>query len=245
MTACEAWPLDRPLVDLLRADPFTPRLAPRLFEVPEIGGRLGVPGTSDAPPGATWPGALAALSTEGLLAREERLNACVARLLRGERPAALRAFLQVFTALDPSEDELAARTGDWVRLAIDAPSPVAGRAQGILTGLWQAGRLDARPLAEVSHGVLFRQEKTLVRAQLALLGKALARDPRHAGDLLAPLAEAFGHADAGIQECALKLAAHHLDLMTPDLRADLAEAAKSMGPGRVNRSSTCSPAGTT
>jgi hypothetical protein len=130
VTACEAWPLDRPLIDRLRADPFTPRLAPRLFEVPEIGGRLGVPGTSDAPPGATWPGALAALSTEGLLAREERLNACVARLLRGERPAALRAFLQVLTALDPSEDELAARTGDWVRLAIDAPSPVAGRPRG-------------------------------------------------------------------------------------------------------------------
>jgi hypothetical protein len=226
-------PEDGTLTERLRADAFTPYMLPRLFEVEGIGADLiwGWSYRKDRKDEDEWPTALTALAAEGTVDRDALIDGCVSRMLRGERPGALRGFSELLAALDPSQDELAARTGDWVRLVSDAPSPVAGRAQEFLRRLWEAGRLEADSLGEASRNILFRPDKTLVRAQLVLLGKALARDRASAAVLLPAVTEAFGHEDTLVQERALKLVSKYIDSVDAQLRAELAQAAESLDTG--------------
>ena len=93
----------------------------------------------------------------------------------------------------PTDDELADHLPDWTALAGRSDPPVAGRAIEVLRKLLDAGRLDAGVLAEATRDVLSRPEKSLVRAQLKLVGEALRRAPADAGELLPAVAVAFGH----------------------------------------------------
>lgn len=211
-----------PLVVTLRRDPHLTALAPRLFETAEPVGVLTWHREPDGPD--NWPTALAALADEGLLDRAVLLDGCTARLLRGGKPAELKPYQEILEALRPTVEEERERAADWIALAADAPSAVAGNAQQTLARLAAAGHLTPRRLAEMSAAVLFRPEKKLVRSQLVLIGKELARDPAAAPELLPELAEAFGHADTDIQGRALKLVAAHLT-DDPGLRSELAERA--------------------
>lgn len=147
---------------------------------------------------------------------------------RRHRPH-LKPYLAILQALHPTAQEERERAADWIALAADAPSAVAGHAQQALARLAAAGGLAPRLLAEMSLTVLFRPEKKLVRAQLVLLGRELVRDPAAAPELLPVLGEAFGHTDTDIQERALKLAAAHL-VSDPHVRAELAESAHLLSP---------------
>ncbi|MFI7367942.1 DUF6493 family protein [Streptomyces sp. NPDC050149] len=216
-----------PLVFALRKDPHVATLVPCLFTTAE-------PVRSFAwnlEPGHThhWPTALATLADEGHVERTALLDGCVARLLRGGRAAQLRPYQAILEALRPTGEEERERAADWIALAADAPSAVAGSAQQTLARLATSGLLTSRMLAEMSGAVLFRPEKKLVRAQLVLLGKELARRPAAAPEILPELAEAFGHADTDIQGRALKLAAAHLT-DDPALRAELADRARLLSP---------------
>ncbi|MFE7380173.1 DUF6493 family protein [Streptomyces zhihengii] len=220
--ATAAWTERGRLTDILRRDPHLTAFVPRLFETPEPVVSL----ASHHDPGAPeeWPGALTALAAEGLLDRAALLDACTARLLRGGTALHLKPYRSVLEALRPTPEEERERTADWIALTADAPSPVAGHAQEVLARLATAGDLGPARLAEMSAAVFFRPEKKLVRAQLVLLGKVLARDPAAAPDLLPVLGEAFGHPDTDVQERALKLAAAHLG-GDGSLRAELADRA--------------------
>ncbi|MEU9420941.1 DUF6493 family protein [Streptomyces sp. NPDC048272] len=215
------------LTRALRDDPHLTALVPRLFETVEPVAALAWRCEPDQP--QHWPAALAGLADEGRLERAVLLDGCVARLLRGGKPAQLKPYQAILRALHPTEDEEAERTADWIALTADAPSAVAGHAQQTLARLATAGRLAPRILAEMSTAALFRPEKKLVRAQLVLIGRELGRDPAAAPELLPALGEAFGHPDTDIQERALKLAAAHLT-DDPDLRAELADRARLLSP---------------
>ncbi|MFJ6214167.1 DUF6493 family protein [Streptomyces sp. NPDC092296] len=222
-------PGGRSLLDRLRADSYLPVLVPRLFEIPDIGIELdsaGRPG--DAPYG--WSGALALLAAEGVLDREQLIDSCLSRLLRGGRPADLRGFLGILAALDPTPEERAARAQTYVRLLPDAHSTVAGHAQQVLIELDDSGRLSAEQLAEASRAALFRSEKKLVRAQLSWLDQAARRDQDRAAVAVLAAADVFGHEDTAVQERALNLVARHLkragDGVLPELRA----AAEALAP---------------
>ncbi|WP_165984710.1 DUF6493 family protein [Streptomyces sp. YIM 98790] len=200
-------------LDVLRRDPYTPLLVPRFFEIDRMGGELG-----GAPARATpeeirdsrqWPGALAALAREGLLDRRMLLEGCCSVLVRGGRADDLAFHLTLLAALEPTDEELEFRTGDWAALAADAPSAVAAWALGTLRRLWDADRLSAATLAELSPAVLFRTEKKLVQAQLTLLDRALRQRPEQAGLLLPAAAEAFAHPETTLQERAVRLLARH------------------------------------
>ncbi|MEU6539994.1 DUF6493 family protein [Streptomyces sp. NPDC047000] len=195
------------LDERLRTDAYRAPLVAALFETDDIGSRLerSAGGEQD-----TWPGALARLTAEGALDRKAMVDGCLARLLRGGTPADARVFLLLLRLLDPTPEERREHTADWLALAADAVSPVAGHAQSVLAALTLDGGLSARQLAEMSGAVLFRPEKKLVRAQLVLLGKALARDRTAADELLPGVAQAFGHTDPDIQERALTLVERHL-----------------------------------
>ncbi|MDT7845215.1 DUF7824 domain-containing protein [Streptomyces justiciae] len=211
----------------LRKDPHLPQLVAALFETDDIGGTLQWP-AEEGP--NSWTGALAQLTAEGALERGAMVHACVSRLLRGGSAADHRGFLRLLKTLALTRDEERERTPEWLALAADAPSVVAGYAQSVLGGLALEGRLSGRQLAEMSGGVLFRTEKKLVRAQLVLLGKVMARDAATADELLPAAAQAFGHEDSDVQERALKLVERHLKKAGPETRDELAVAAEQLIP---------------
>ncbi|MFE5805015.1 DUF6493 family protein [Streptomyces sp. NPDC056491] len=216
-----------PLVDALRRDPHVTAFAPRLFETAEPVRAL--ERRWETADHNQWPGALAVLADEGCLDRAALLDGCTARLLRGGKPAHLKPYQAILEALRPTAEEERERAADWIAMAADAPSAVAGTAQQTLARVAAAGHLTPRMLAEMSGAVLFRTEKKLVRAQLVLIGKELTRDPSAAPELLPEVGEAFGHPDTDIQERALKLAAAHLT-DDPVLRDGLADRAQLLSP---------------
>lgn len=220
-----------PLVDRLRDDPFLPVLVPRLFEAPGTGSVIDWSSGDDPRNPDGWTGALTRLAEEKVISREALLDGCVSRLLRGDRLPDVRGFLKLLDALEPTEDEHAARAVTWVRMLPDAHSTVAGRAQQVLGALDAAGRLGTGHLVEASRAVLFRPEKGLVRAQLILLDKAVRRDRSRAGELLLAAADAFGHEDNGLQERALALVARHLRHAGGTVAGELAASAGLLGPG--------------
>ncbi|GGT42354.1 DUF6493 family protein [Streptomyces purpureus] len=216
------------LLKCLRADAHTPVLVPRLFETAELADQLAWSATPDQADG--WPAVLAALCEEGLVERSLLVDAVVSRLLRGGKPGDLKFFLVVLRRLALTAAEERDRTADWIGMAADGPSTVAGHAQAVLARLAESGELPARALADMSASVLFRTEKKLVRAQLVLLGKVLRRDRASAAELLPVIAEAFGHEDTVVQERALKLVGTVLPAVGDELRAELAGAAALLSP---------------
>ncbi|MEU5822977.1 DUF6493 family protein [Streptomyces sp. NPDC047803] len=219
---------EKPLIDVLRADARLDVLVPHLLTMPELPSV--VAWVDSGSPADSWPAALTTLVAEGLLDRADLLDACTARLLRGGKPTDLRFCLLAVRGLGPTSEEEAARVADWMAMAADGPSPVAGHAQEVLARLDAQGALSVRQLAEVSGAVLFRTEKKLVRAQLIQLGKVLRRSPSAAEELLPVIADAFGHPDTDAQERALKLAARALPAATPEVRAEAARMASLLAP---------------
>ncbi|MFD9609165.1 DUF6493 family protein [Streptomyces sp. NPDC059083] len=216
------------LVERLRADPQTPALVAHALAMAEPPEQL--TRAVDRRPEAQWPPALAALVGEGVLDRPEVLDACVSRLVRGGPLRSLRLALETVRLLAPEAAELRARVPDWIGIAADAPSPVAGYAQDLLAELASAGALPVGALAELTTGVLFRTEKKLVRAQLALVGHVLEREPGAAGELLPALTDAFGNEDTELQERALALVGRHLADVSPEVRRELGGAAGLLSP---------------
>ncbi|WP_329447355.1 DUF6493 family protein [Streptomyces sp. NBC_01426] len=218
-----------PLSAALRRDPFVRHLVPRLFETAEPPNALLRYSHPRSP--NHWPTELAALAEEGIVERRELIDGCVSRLLRGGRPNPLRFYLVLLErlALTPAEER--DRTADWIAMAADAPSALAGHAQRVLARLTVAGELSAERLAEMSAAVLLRPEKKLARAQLILLGKALRRAPDDRHRLLPAVAHAFGHEDTALQERALGLVAAHLRPHDEELRAELAVQSELLSPG--------------
>lgn len=217
-----------PLVDALRADTHLDVLVPHLLTMPEL--PSAVAWVDSRSPAGYWPAALTALAAQGVLDRGTLLDSCVTRLLRGGKPIDLRFCLLVLRGLEPTAQEEAERAADWMAMAADGPSTVAGHAQEVLARLDTQGALSVRQLAEVSGAVLFRTEKKLVRAQLVRLGKVLRRDPSTADELLPVIAEAFAHPDTDTQERALKLVARALPAASPAVREEAALMASRLGP---------------
>ncbi|MEU6312164.1 DUF6493 family protein [Streptomyces sp. NPDC047014] len=219
----------RPLRVGLREEPYVRELVPLLFETAEPA--PGLDRYEDPRRPGTWPAELAHLAAEGVIGRRVLVDGAIARLLRGNRrPNRLGFYTDLLDVLDLTPEERQEHTADWIALTADAPSPIAGRAQQILAGLFAEGRLPADRLAEMSSAVLFRPEKKLVRAQLVLLGKALRQTPEDRSLLLPAVTAAFGHADTALQERALKLVATHLRPEDEHLRAELAFEAEQLGP---------------
>ncbi|MGW2516336.1 DUF7824 domain-containing protein [Streptomyces sp. NPDC001617] len=217
------------LLDRMRQDPHLPQLVAALFETNDIGSLLEWP-HGDGPD--SWTGALVRLTSEGVLERKVMVDACVARLLRGGTTTENRVFLRLLKLIDLTRVEQRERIPDWLALAADSVSPVASYAQSVLAALALDGELTTRHLEDMSTAVLFRTEKKLVRAQLVLLGKVLARDASTADELLPAVAQAFGHEDSEVQERALKLVERHLKKLTDaGARAELAVAAEQLIPG--------------
>ncbi|MEU1282980.1 DUF6493 family protein [Kitasatospora sp. NPDC005856] len=215
------------LAQKVREDGFTPVLLPEVFELADVGWQLTC--RYSPRPGDVWTEAIGDLAAAGVVDRAELLDRCLARLLRGGKPADQRAFLEVLRALDPTPEEYAARVRDVVAL-VDGLSVLAGHAQEVLAGLDEAGLIEPEVLTEASAVVLFRSEKKLVRAQLAWLEKAARRSPERSGPVVLAAAEAFGHPDTALQARALNVVARHLKAAGTAVVAELRSAAETLNP---------------
>ncbi|MFE2560410.1 DUF6493 family protein [Streptomyces sp. NPDC059352] len=223
------WAAEGPsLLERLRKDPQTPVLAVHALSMTEAPDPLTWTVTEAAQ--AHWPTAVATLVGEGLLDRAEVIDAAVSRLLRGGRPRDLRFPLEVLRLVEPTAAEFLERVPDLVGMTADTPSPIAGYAQEVLAGLASDGTLSTAALAEMTGAVLFRTEKKLVRAQLTLVGKVLAREPGAAAELLPAVAEVFGNEDTDLQGRALKLVGRHLSTVDASVRLELAGQAGLLSP---------------
>ncbi|MCM0673202.1 DUF6493 family protein, partial [Micromonospora phytophila] len=191
-----------PLLDRLRADPFLDALLPRLFEVDGVGADLAFGGD-----GPAVPRALAALATEGRLDRAALLDGVIGRLLRGDRPGALRPFLALHEQLAPTPDEVAARASAYLRLLADGPGPVAGLAQRALRD--SAGNVEVGSLLDAARVVLGRPEKALVRAQLSWLDRLARQRPERGAEIAEVLAVGAEHPAADLRDRAVALAQRH------------------------------------
>ena len=223
-----------PARERLRANPFLDALLPRLFEVDDVGGWLSVTSWHREQPGfdpaAVGSGALASLAAEGRVSRDLLLDGTLGRLLRGDRTGALRPFVELHRALQPTVDELNRRRLDYLRLLPDAPSFAAAMAQQALRRLDGADLLPLDSLVDASRSVLQRPEKALVRTQLSWLQAAIRkRGASEEPELLLAVAEVFAHPDLRLAGRALSIIERHIDACTDDTRADLAVAASDLG----------------
>jgi hypothetical protein len=229
-----------PLNVRLSEDLYLDLLLPAVFEFDGVGNDITNAswGSPDGPPTVAhhFPMAVASLVAEKRLARETVLPATIDRLVRGDKPNALRPFLQLHDELAPTADELAVHVLAYARMLTDGPGPVATMAQRALRELDDAGRLALATLLEASSVVLLRKEKALVKSQISWLEKVARREPGRAGEVLETVAVAFGHPGLAIQERALTLVGKHLPRLGPELVARLSEASVMLAgdlPGRA------------
>ncbi|MEU8607095.1 DUF6493 family protein [Actinoplanes sp. NPDC048791] len=225
------------LVDRLRESPYLDLFLPALFTIDGLGNALNEGHFSEADgswqSGPLFPSAVAQLVAEGRLDRRRILDATVDRLVRGDRPAALRPFTLLLEALAPTNDEVAGHALDYARLLPDAPSPIATMAQRALRSLDEEGRLELETVLEASRSVLVRKERSLVKAQLVWLERVARREPDRIAEVVEVVAVALEHPALDVQERALTLIGRHvagLPPLTKGALAGLSGAAAVLGP---------------
>ena len=216
------------LLDWLRTQPRLPDYITGVFEVDDIGGNFVVWQGVRPDPQNEWPFAIAALAEEGLLDRAAVLEACTARLLRGDRPGSLRGHLEVLEALKPTPAEVGERYGTYASMAASGASTVAKAALRELRALDTAEPFEPMDLAGLSESVLARPESGLAVAQLGWLDAALKRDKGAAAILLPCLGSAFAHPTTATQQRAIKLLAKYVSVADSRTLEGLREAALSL-----------------
>ncbi|MFC8722678.1 hypothetical protein ACFUEL_35370, partial [Kitasatospora sp. NPDC057198] len=173
----------------LRADSFTPVLAPLVFEGPTARWFDHFAHRDEA---ERWIPALAALVADGTIDRAPFLARGFARLTRGGAPGELRTYLGLLTALEPSAAELADNRRALLAV-LGGDSVVAGYALESLVVLDAVGLLVEGELAEAWGVVSARPEKKLLRALLGWLDRVAAGG--RAEVALRAVAGCFGHPD--------------------------------------------------
>ncbi|MER5457176.1 DUF6493 family protein [Micromonospora sp. NPDC002389] len=209
-----------PVADRIRDDPFLPAMLTRLFEVDGIGTQMmfDVHWKSwDEPKRHALLTALTQLAAEGVVDRAALVDGALGRLLRGDRPTALRAFTTLLGLLALSTAEIAARATDHLRLLTDAPAPVATMAQKALR---QVPDLELESVLDASRQVLTRPDKALVRTQLTWLDKLARQHPDRATEIAEVIALGAEHPAVELRDRATALATRHgVAPVPPDLGA--------------------------
>ncbi|GAT69218.1 secreted protein [Planomonospora sphaerica] len=208
-------------------DPLTPVLLPRVFDADGAGRVLRDERLDPLP--TRW---LAAAARE--LPREQALDGCVSRFLRGGEAQDLRFFVRLHTLLDPTPAESAPRLRDYLRLLPSAPGTVAELAAGQVR---EAMPLDHADLVEAVDALTFRDEAKLAATGLRWLDQAIRAAPETAVDFTTALTTAYAHKSFDVRNRAAELTLKHADLfadqaetildgvshLPPDLGARLAE----------------------
>ncbi|NUS02845.1 MAG: hypothetical protein HOV97_09775, partial [Nonomuraea sp.] len=192
-------------------DPLLPVLLPRVFAADGAGRALRDERLEPRP--TRW---LAAAARE--LPREQVLDGCVSRFLRGGEAQDLRFFVRLHTLLDPTPAESAPRLRDYLRLLPSAPGPVAELAAGQVRA---AMPLDHADLVEAVDALTFRAEAKFAAMGLRWLDQAIRATPEVAADFAAALTTAYAHTSFDVRTRAVELTLKHAGLFAGDAEAIL------------------------
>ncbi|MFC4008976.1 DUF6493 family protein [Nonomuraea purpurea] len=190
-------------------DPLVPVLLPRVFDADGAGRVLRDERLTPLP--TRW---LAAAARE--LPKEQVLDGCVSRFLRGGEAQDLRFFVRLHTLLDPTPAESAPRLRDYLRLLPSAPGTVAELAAGQVRA---AMPLDHADLVEAVDALTFRAEAKLAATGLRWLDQAIRATPEAVADLVTALTAAYAHKSFDVRNRAVELTLKYAGLF-----ADHAEA---------------------
>ncbi|GAA3586119.1 hypothetical protein GCM10022419_080300 [Nonomuraea rosea] len=192
-------------------DPLTPVLLPRVFAADGAGRALRDERLEPRP--TRW---LAAAARE--LPREQVLDGCVSRFLRGGEAQDLRFFVRLHTLLDPTPAESAPRLRDYLRLLPSAPGTVAELAAGQVRG---AMPLDHADMVEAVDALTFRDEAKLATTGLRWLDQAIRATPEAAADFVTALTTAYAHKSFDVRNRAAELTLKHAGLFAGHAEAIL------------------------
>ena len=237
-------PVPPPLLEQVLADDDLAALVPLVLEQADVPALTddsvrvfdrGTRRTAVLPraPEDTWPGVVLGLCERGRLDRGAAIDACLRVLLRNATEGPVAQHLTMLTALEVTDDEVAARRA-YGQLAGDGAGPCAKHAQVALRRAWEAGAVEPGTVLEVSRLVLARPEKGLVTTQLGWLDK-LARRSAAPDDALLVVADAFAHERTDVQERALSVVAKHLARADATTVAELVVAADAVAPALRRR----------
>ncbi|MFF4195448.1 hypothetical protein [Nonomuraea sp. NPDC001831] len=192
-------------------DPLAPVLLPRIFDADGAGRVLREESLQPRP--SRWLAAVARKTP-----REQALDGCVSRFLRGGEQQDLRFFVRLHTLLDPTPAESAARLRDYLRLLPSAPGTVAESAAARVRA---AMPLDHADLVEAVDALTFRAEAKLAATGLRWLDQAIRATPETAADFVAALTTAYGHTSFDVRNRAVELTLKHAGLLTEHAEAIL------------------------
>lgn len=208
-------------VDALLADPgLLDDEVWRLFTVPDAAGQLD----------ELWADALITLSGRELLNRDRLLDACLDAFARDFAPNRVGWYVTFHDRMNPSLEEMAARSGRYLSLLATGSKPGISLGQKACARLLEAGLVPAEDFLAASGPALLFPAKNVATAQLKLIVKVAAAQPPARPRALAAAAVAFGHQRVDVQEAALNLFARYgmpegaERLVVCDLAASLAPA---------------------
>nr|WP_062337109.1 hypothetical protein [Herbidospora sakaeratensis] len=139
--------------------------------------------------------------------REQALDGCVSRFLRGGEPQDLRFFVRLHDLLDPTPEETAGRLRDYLRLLPSAPGPVAELAAKQVKTVFPIDRAD---LVEAVESLTFRAEAKLAAIGLRWLDAEVRRTPSAVAEFGPALVTAYGHTSFDVQSRAVDLTLRHV-----------------------------------
>ncbi len=152
------------------------------------------------------------------LPREQVLDGCVSRFLRGGEAQDLRFFVRLHTLADPTPAESASRLRDYLRLLPSAPGPVAELAAGQVR---EATPLDHADLVEAVEALTFRAEAKLAAQGLRRLDQTIRATPETAADFVGALTTAYAHTSFDVRNRAAELTLKHAELFADHTEAIL------------------------
>jgi hypothetical protein len=218
------------LTEWLRKQPRLRECIEAVFATDNVGNELTEFPGGERPEDSRWPRAFTKLIAQGLLVRGEVLDACAARLLRGDRPASLRGVLDVFEELAPTHAEVRERLSTYEGMAASGAGTVAKVALRELRALDAEKPFEPMDLASLSESVLGRPESGLASGQLAWLDAALKRDPGAINVLLPCFGIALTHPVTSVHQRALNLLGKRLKAADHETVSGLRDAALSVDP---------------
>lgn len=150
--------------------------------------------------------ALEALN-EGLVPRGPILDGSLRRLLRGGRLGAMQGHLAFFTAMAPTDEEIAERISSCISLLSSQNGTVAKVFLAFVKKVADAGLIDLELALEAASIAVTRSEKNVVKTTLGWLDALASAHPDRVPEIAGCLAAAFGAPGADLQERAVKLIA--------------------------------------
>ena len=218
------------LLSWLRSEPRLTEHIRRMFEIADLGSEFDDRGAIGWGEEERWANVLAALCTEGRLARADVIDGCAARMLSSDRLGSIRGHVLVHETIAPTPPEIGGRLPTYLSMATSAVGAAAKVAQQALRTLDAASPLEPDTLARLSADVFSRAETGLVNQQLAWVDSRIKAEPETAAMLLPTLATAFTHPVVAVQQRALKVAAKYLRFADPDVLSGLRQAAEAVDP---------------